>query len=205
MKASLSRDPIIGLAIPPYAPKAVEKSAAAFEPLGMKLEELKDAIEVAERKVVTAIRQDKDESVAALRSGKTRDPQLLETEARAELAALEAQLPSYRQAVDEQGNVHAKTLGENIAAWSRNLDAPEAEARKRALTALATVKDADKVIASIQAARAWLLGCDRELPAAAGISSAGEPAVTGYDWLAPGTACVACVWAWWCLIRQRYV
>jgi hypothetical protein len=29
-------------------------------------------------------------------------------------------------------------------------------------------------------------------------------AVTGYDWLAPGTACVAYVWWLWCLLRQRH-
>jgi hypothetical protein len=27
--------------------------------------------------------------------------------------------------------------------------------------------------------------------------------VTGYDRLPPGTACVECVWSWWCLLRQR--
>src|SRR6266511_125433 len=46
-------------------------------------------------------------------------------------------------------------------------------------------------------------GYDPELLATAGISSPGEPAVTGYDRLPPGTACVAGVWSAWCLLRQR--
>jgi hypothetical protein len=40
-------------------------------------------------------------------------------------------------------------------------------------------------------------GYDAELPAGAGNSSNSEPAVTGYDRLAPGTACVAYVWWLW--------
>ncbi len=32
----------------------------------------------------------------------------------------------------------------------------------------------------------------------------GEPIVTGYDRLPPGTACVVGVWAGWCLVRQRH-
>jgi hypothetical protein len=156
MRAPLSRDPIVGLAIPPYAPPAVEESAAAFEPLGMKLEMLKDSVEVAERAIAASKKQDSEETVAALRAGKSRDPQLLESEARAELAALEAQLPSYRQAVDESGNAHAKVVAENIELWFENLDAPEAEARKQAEAALATLKDAARIIATTKAARAWL-------------------------------------------------
>jgi hypothetical protein len=46
-------------------------------------------------------------------------------------------------------------------------------------------------------------GCDRELPATAGISSTREPAVTGYDRLPPGTACVVRVWRGRFPIRQR--
>jgi hypothetical protein len=44
---------------------------------------------------------------------------------------------------------------------------------------------------------------DPELPATAGISSPSEPAVTGYDRLPPGTACVVSVWPTCCLLRQR--
>ena len=38
-------------------------------------------------------------------------------------------------------------------------------------------------------------GCDRELPAEGGISSPSEPALTGYDPLPPGRACVVRVWS----------
>jgi hypothetical protein len=38
------------------------------------------------------------------------------------------------------------------------------------------------------------VGYDRELLATAGISQPSEPAVTGYDRLPPGTACVVRVW-----------
>jgi hypothetical protein len=44
---------------------------------------------------------------------------------------------------------------------------------------------------------------DPELPAGAGTSSIREPALTGYDRLAPGTACVVGVWSGRCLEWQR--
>ena len=46
-------------------------------------------------------------------------------------------------------------------------------------------------------------GSDPELPVRAGISLPGEPAVTGYGRLPPGTACVADVWWSCCQERQR--
>jgi hypothetical protein len=46
---------------------------------------------------------------------------------------------------------------------------------------------------------------DPDLPSRAGISSTIEPATTGCDRLAPGTACVECVWSSWCLLRQRWM
>jgi hypothetical protein len=42
-----------------------------------------------------------------------------------------------------------------------------------------------------------------ELPARAGICLPSEPAVTGWNRLPPGTACVADVWSTWCPPRQR--
>ncbi len=46
-------------------------------------------------------------------------------------------------------------------------------------------------------------GYDPESPATAGISSPSEPALTGYDRLAAGTACGEGVWSMWCLLWQR--
>jgi hypothetical protein len=63
------------------------------------------------------------------------------------------------------------------------------------------------------AATSWRIPRSRSVSSAScaggvrgpGAQQTRRSAVTGYDRLAPGTACVECVWSRWCLLRQRWV
>ena len=141
MKQPLSREPLVGFALPPYVSEAVAAKANRFYELGERYAELKDEIR-AEKRLVEAAEKDVAAAAEALVNGSKRSTKSLTEKAKTHLADLEEELEITAKAVDLAGSEVAKQIAAGKSEMLRMLDAPEAEAHRRAKTSLAELRDA---------------------------------------------------------------